>query len=158
MNHLPSCSRIPSSRRRERGFTLIEIMIVVAIIGVLAAIALPLYGDYVLRGRIPDATSNVSALAVKMEQGFQDNRSYLLSGSTTKCVIDADITTLNGTNKSFQFKCEPTATTFKITATGSTATMPGFEFTLDEKGGKTSKGKTGWATSTSCWITNKGGC
>ena len=162
MNHLPSCSRIPASPHRVRGFTLIEIMIVVVIIGVLSAIALPLYGDYVLRGRIPDATSNLSALAVKMEQGFQDNRNYL-SGTTTKCAIDGtngDITKLNSTNKSFEFKCVAATgpDTFTITATGRTNTMPGFEFTLNQAGVKTSKGKTGWATSTNCWITNKSGC
>lgn len=168
MNHLPSCSRILASRRRVRGFTLIEIMIVVVIIGVLSAIAIPLYGEYVLRGRIPDATSNLSALAVKMEQGFQDNRSYNLSGSTTKCLIDAattgDITKLTNTNKSFDFSCvasPATATTpdtFTITAKGKANTMPGFEFTINQSGGKTSKGKTGWTAGTNCWITNKGGC
>lgn len=136
-------------------------MIVVVIIGVLSAIAIPLYGDYVLRGRIPDATSNLSALAVKMEQGFQDTRSYNLSGSTTKCLIDGttgDITKLNNTNKSFGFSCVATASTFTITSTGNANTMPSFEFTITETGGKTSKGKTGWATGTNCWITNKGGC
>ncbi|MDP9601828.1 UNVERIFIED_ORG: type IV pilus assembly protein PilE [Variovorax paradoxus] len=158
MTQQPARSRIANSR--SHGFTLIEIMIVVAIVGILAAIAVPLYGEYVLRGRIPDATSNLSALAVKMEQNYQDSRSYNLTGSTTKCPIDAEITKINGVNKSFQFSCVANTSpdTFKITATGNTTTMPGFEFTLDEKGTKTSKGKTGWATSTSCWITNKGGC
>ncbi|SDX73472.1 type IV pilus assembly protein PilE [Variovorax sp. YR634] len=133
-------------------------MIVVAIVAILAAIAVPLYGEYVLRGRIPDATSNLSALSVKMEQGYQDSRSYNLAGSTTKCLIDTQTTALTSTNKSFDFSCVATADTFTIKASGKTATMPGFEFTIDQKGGKTSKGKTGWTAGTNCWITNKGGC
>ncbi|WP_093300178.1 type IV pilin protein [Variovorax sp. NFACC27] len=156
MTQQPARSRIANSR--SHGFTLIEIMIVVAIVGILAAIAVPLYGEYVLRGRIPDATSNLSALAVRMEQGYQDSRSYNLSGSTTKCLIDTQTTALTSTNKSFDFSCTATADTFTLKASGKTSTMPGFEFTLDQKGGKTSKGKTGWTAGTNCWITNKGGC
>src|SRR5664279_3839562 len=62
---------------RVRGFTLIEVMIVVAIVAVLAAIALPSYTDYIRRGKIIDATSKLSDARVHLEQWFQDNRSYL---------------------------------------------------------------------------------
>ena len=130
-------------------------MIVVAIIGILSAIALPMYSDYVLRGRIPDATSNLSALAVRMEQAFQDNKSYR-SGTTTDCAVDAS----KIQSKSFDFSCDAktASSAFKLTATGKAATMKDFEFTLNEKGEKTSKGKTGWTTGTNCWITSKSGC
>ncbi|HTS84956.1 MAG TPA: prepilin-type N-terminal cleavage/methylation domain-containing protein, partial [Usitatibacter sp.] len=61
--------------RQARGFTLIEVMIVVAIIAILAAIAVPSYQDYVTRGRIIEATGGLGDARNKMEQYFQDNRS-----------------------------------------------------------------------------------
>ncbi len=61
---------------RMAGFTLIEVMIVVAIIAILASIALPSYNDYVRRGQIQEAFGYLSDSRVKMEQYFQDNRNY----------------------------------------------------------------------------------
>ena len=62
--------------RASRGFTLIELMIVVGIIAILAAIAIPSYSEYVRRSRITEAVSALSGMRVQMEQYFQDNRTY----------------------------------------------------------------------------------
>ncbi len=66
----------PELRARAPGFTLIEVMVTVAIVAILASLALPSYTDYVRRGHIPEATSNLSASNAKMEQWFQDAKSY----------------------------------------------------------------------------------
>src|SRR5437867_53900 len=64
------------ANNRGAGFTLIEVMIVVAIVGVLAAIALPNYSDYVKRGKITEATSALAEVRTRYEQWFLDNRTY----------------------------------------------------------------------------------
>ncbi|MGB7596894.1 MAG: type IV pilin protein [Gallionella sp.] len=139
--------------KSARGFTLIEIMIVIAIIGILAAIAIPAYGDYVTRGKIPDATSNLAAKRVLMEQYFQDNHTYL---GAPACNNDGT------SSKYFTFSC-PTlsASAYTIQATGS-GTMAGFTYTIDQSNDKASSigspAKPGWINiNTSCWIVNKGG-
>jgi type IV pilus assembly protein PilE len=139
-------------RSSTRGFTLIELMIVVAIVAILASVALPAYNDYVIRGRIPEATANLSAAQVKMEQWFQDNRSYQ-SGSGTACGITLP------TAGNFDFSCTASSSTlFKLTATGKNA-MAGFVYTIDQDGTKTSQitYATWAATASNCWIVNKGG-
>src|SRR3984957_2381011 len=61
---------------RSQGFTLIELMITVAIVAILAAIAIPNYRDYVIRGQLVDATQGLAARRATMERYFQDNRTY----------------------------------------------------------------------------------
>jgi type IV pilus assembly protein PilE len=142
------------SRCRSAGFTLIEVMIVVAIIGILATIAIPAYSDYVMRGRIPDATSYLSTMAVRMEQAFQDSRSYQPTAANV-CAIGATDTT---SSRYFNFACVTTSSTlFTITATGK-GPMTGFQFTINQGNTRTSSGPTGWATGTDCWISSKRGC
>jgi type IV pilus assembly protein PilE len=139
----------PTRRDPQRAFTLIELMVTVAIVGILAAVALPAYSSYVIRGKIPDATSRLAALQVQMEQYFQDNRTYV---DAPACSNDTD------TSKYFVFSCSTaTATTFVLRAVGSDS-MSGFTYTVDQTGAKaTTSVPSGWTAATTCWITKKGG-
>ncbi len=79
MNTKSSCIIPGCDQRRAQGFTLIELMIVVAIVAILTTIAYPNYRDYVIRGQLVDATQGLAAVRANMERYFQDNRSYVAS-------------------------------------------------------------------------------
>ena len=145
--------------RLQKGFTLIELMIVIAIIAILASVALPAYTEYVTRGKIPEATSGLAQDRIQLEQYFQDHRTYVSSGTTCGGTRPAD-------TNNFTFGCvaaDVPSPTFTITATGRVNTpLEGFVYDINQSNVRTSTisppTPSKWtASSTSCWITKPGG-
>lgn len=69
-------SRASPDRKRMQGFTLIELMIVVAVVAILAVIALPSYAEYVKRGTRADAQAFLMEVALRQQQRLVDRRAY----------------------------------------------------------------------------------
>lgn len=87
-------------KKVQQGFTLIELMIVVAIIGILAAVALPAYQDYTVRARVSEGLSLASAAKTAVAENASSGNSSLSSGwnapSGTDNVASVAIDSTNG--------------------------------------------------------------
>jgi type IV pilus assembly protein PilE len=136
---------------RQDGFTLIELMVVVAIIGILVAVAFPAYQDYAIRGKLAEMKAALSDGRVKMEQSFQDSKTYVVNGVANVCPP-----TIPGSTESFDIACNTAANTYTITATGKAGTnVSAFSYTINELNTRTSA--TPWGNSATCWVIKKGG-
>jgi len=160
---LVSSSRRMAAPPRERGFTLLEMMVTVATLAIVAAIALPNYIDYITRSKIVEATSGLNDMRVRLEQYFADNRQY-----PTGCIASAagpapaSKIYLPTSTKYFAFTCALAATTYTVTATGTASGgMVGFVYTVDQTNTrKTASLPPGWAgagPSSTCWVMRKSG-
>lgn len=146
---------MPRNLGQSRGFSLIELMIAVAIIGILASIAIPNYNDYVTKAKITEAVSSLSDMRVKMERHFQDNRTYVGA-----CAAGTQAPLPTAT-KYFTFDCpELTTTTYTLRATGI-GNLSDLSYTLDQSNTRrTASVPAGWTLPASnCWALGKsGGC
>lgn len=143
--------------KQLRGFTIIELMIAVAIIAILAAIALPAYNDYTQRAKLTEAFTALSDFRVRMEQFYQDNRRYD-GGGLNGCGV------VGPNSKYFTFLCAPglaPSQTYTITATGlANQGLTNFVYTLNENNVRaTTTLGAGWngAPNATCWVRRKDG-
>lgn len=120
--NFPGLRPVPA---RWRGFTLIELMIVVAVIGILAAVGYPSYTQYVQRGARTAAQAQMMDIASRQQQFFLANRSY-----ATKSQLETAGYSLP-TDLSSKYSYDVTV---------GTGTVPSFEITFTAKGGQLSDG------------------
>ena len=102
--------------RNAKGFTLIEVMIVVAIVGILSAIALPSYQQYIIRGKRADAKTVLLSAAQWLERYRSSNFSYPPAG--TALPTGLSVSPASGT-KMYDISLVTNATNFTLTATPS---------------------------------------
>jgi type IV pilus assembly protein PilE len=121
------------------GVTLMELLTVIAIIGILAGIAVPAYLDNVRRGQVEEATGVLSQGRVTTEQFFLDNRTF----DGAPCPVDTD---------HFAVTCENDATTYTITATGI-GSISDFIYDINERNQRNTTSPWG---NGACWIMKKG--
>lgn len=143
-----------SQMNKLRGFTLIELMIVVAIVGIIAAVAVPNYIDYVRRGHVADMTSALSDAKLRVEQRYADSRTY------NNSLCSAGGVTIQDT-ENHRITCattDLTNQTYTITGIGK-ASIDGFVYTVNETGTKVSTLGAPWGGTgvAGRWVMKKGG-
>lgn len=139
--------------KRQLGFTLIEVMVVVAIIAILAGIAVPQYTDYITRSQLVEAHAGLGAFRVQMEQYYQDNRNYGVGG----CGAAAP------TYKNFTHRCELQNGDqgYLARAVGSDGRVTGFTFSINHQNARMTENvpDAAWgAVPMNCYIVRKGSC
>ena len=139
-------------KRVAKGFTLIEVMIAVVVVGVLSAVAVPAYQAYVIRARMAEAFTGLGGVQLAAEQYWANNRTYV--GTLPKPFPLPVV----GDNFTYSVT-KATTSEYVVLATGKN-TVAGFKFTIDQAGNRATTGVPstgGWTASTTCWVDRKGG-
>ncbi len=130
-------------RRTAQGFTLIEVLVVVAIAAILGSVAMPSFLSYLQRSRVPAGLDALQSYFTRMEQRFQDAGNYA-NGSA--CAITVP------TVSNYTVTCALTGggTGYTATATG-TGALSGYTYTINSNGQRNTTSHPKGAPSGNCW-------
>jgi len=147
---------------RSPGFTLLEVMITMAIVAILTAIAIPSYSEYLRRSRVTEAFATLSGMRVKMEQYFQDNRSYAPGPpATPACGAPPSVAPVPPATVNFTYDCPALgANNYTVRARGNPGTIvDGFTYTIDDQNARTTVmvAPSPWPSNGACWVTKRDG-
>lgn len=129
---------------------MVEVMVTVAIVGILAAVALPAYDSYIKRSRVPAALDGLTAYLTRMEQRFQDAGSYA-NGANCASAVPAV------TNFTIACVLSNGGQGFTATATGS-GPMTGYTYTIDHNGVRRTTAHPKGVPGQNCWSTRGSSC
>lgn len=135
-----------NQRRRERGFTLIELMIAVVVVAILAAIAFPSYQRYVLRSHRVEAQAVLSEAAARQERYYSQNNAYASTAAALN--MTSNVNALQYYSLAIS---NVTATAYTLTATAKGSQAKDGQcltLSLDQAG---TRSNTGTETGTTCW-------
>lgn len=125
------------------GFTLIELMVVVVIMAVLVAVAIPNYASYVLKGKLTEGQTLLADLQLRQEQYYADNRAY------------ADGMTPRSAGKYFTTTSCVTSSANQSYICTARMTSPAYTYTINDGGAKTTTKPDG--STATCWLTGDTG-
>lgn len=142
------CNRLGA--RAQHGFTLIEVLVVIAIVAILSSIAMPSYTAYIQRSKVPAGLDALQSYFTRMEQRFQDAGSY---ANASACALTVP------TAQNYTISCSISGggTGYTATATGS-GPLAGYTYTINSSGTRVTTAHPKGVPSGNCWSIKGASC